>query len=112
MKVKILNEEIDIQFNMAVELLYEDITKESFNIESLGKIKNTLALDMAAIAVSNPDSKIEMNDLLYKANGKEIGDLNNAVIATMTEWLQIPNVVADAEAKEEQPDVNDEQPKN
>jgi hypothetical protein len=112
MKVKILGEEIDIKFNMATEIAYEEITGEPFNIEALSKMKNTVALDMAAIIVANPDTSITIEDLMTKANGKEIGDLNNAVIATMTEWLQIPKVVADVEAGEEQPDVNDEQPKN
>lgn len=112
MKVKILGEEIDITFNMAVEIAYEEITGEPFNIEALSKMKNTVALDMAAIIVANPDTAITIEDIMTKANGKEIGDLNNAVIATMTEWLQIPKVAADVEAGEEQPDVNDEQPKN
>ena len=112
MKVNILGEEIDIQFNWAVEMAYEEIAGEPFNIEALSKMKNTVALDMAAIIVAKPDTNITIEDLMKKANGKEIGDLNNAVIETMTEWLQIPKVVADAEAKEEQPDVNEEQPKN
>jgi hypothetical protein len=112
MKVKFLGEEIDIKFNMAVEIAYEEITGEPFNIEALSKTKNTVALDMAAIIVANPDTSISIEDLMTKANGKEIGDLNNAVIATMTEWLQIPKVAADVEAGEEQSDVNDEQPKN
>ena len=44
MKIKILKEEIDIQFNMAVELAYEELTGEEFNVESLKKMKNTIVL--------------------------------------------------------------------
>ena len=112
MKVKISNEEIDIQFNMAVEIAYEEVAGEPFNIESLSKMKNTMALCMAAIVASNPDTSITMEYLLKNASVKEIGELKNAVTETMMEWLQIPKVIADAEAKEEQPDVNEEQPKN
>ena len=112
MKVKISNEEIDIQFNMAVEIAYEEVAGEPFNIESLSKMKNTMALCMAAIVAANPDTSITMDYLLKNASVKEIGELKNAVTETMMEWLQIPKVIADAEAKEEQPDVNEEQPKN
>ena len=112
MKVKISNEEIDIQFNMAVEIAYEEVAGEPFNIESLSKMKNTIALCMAAIISANPDTSITMEYLLKNASVKEIGELKNAVTETMMEWLQIPKVIADAEAKEEQPDVNEEQPKN
>ena len=112
MKVKISNEEIDIQFNMAVEIAYEEVAGEPFNIESLSKMKNTMALCMAAIVAANPETGITMEYLLKNASVKEIGELKNAVTETMMEWLQIPKVIADAEAKEEQPDVNEEQPKN
>lgn len=112
MTINILNEEIDIRFNMAVELAYEEITNEPFNIESLNKMKNTLALDMAAIIVAKEDTQITIERLMHEANGKEIGTLNNAVITEMMAWLQIPAVVAKEDAKDEQPDVNEEQPKN
>ena len=112
MKVNISNEEIDIQFNMAVEIAYEEVAGEPFNFESLSKMKNTMALCMAAIIAANPDTDITMEYLLKNASVKEIGELKNAVTETMMEWLQIPKVIADAEAKEEQPDVNEEQPKN
>lgn len=112
MTINILNEEIDIRFNMAVELAYEEITNEPFNIESLNKMKNTLALDMAAIIVAKEDTQITIERLMKEANGKEIGQLNNAVITEMMAWLQIPAVVAKEDAKEPQPDVNEEQPKN
>ena len=112
MKVTILGEELDIRFNMAVEIAYEEITGEGFTIESLGKMKNMLALGMAAIISAKEDTAITIERLMKEANGKEIGTLNNAVVTAMTEWLQIPKVVADAEAREEQTDVNEKQPKN
>lgn len=112
MTIKILNEELDIKFNMAVEIGYEEIVGEPFDIESLGTRKNSLALGMSAILEANPQTKITIERLLHEANGLEIGQLNTAVLSAMSEWLTIPKVVADAEAKDPQPDVNDEQPKN
>ena len=42
MTIEILKEKLDIRFNMAVELAYEEITGEEFNVESLKKMKNTM----------------------------------------------------------------------
>lgn len=112
MTIEILKEKLDIRFNMAVELAYEEITGEEFNVESLKKMKNTIALGMAAILVANENTEITIERLLKEANGHEIGALNKAVLDSMTEWLAIPEVIAKEDAKEPQPDVNEEQPKN
>lgn len=112
MKIKILKEEIDIRFNIAVELAYEEITDEEFNVESLKKMKNTIALGMAAILVANEKTEITIDRLLREATGPEIAALNQAVLDSMTEWLAIPEVIAKEDAKEPQPDINEEQPKN
>lgn len=98
---------------MAVELAYEEITGEPFDVASLKSMKNTVALGMAAILTANPDTGITIERLLREASGKEIGDLNRAVIESMSEWLSIPKVITDEDAKEPQPDVNDPNtPKN
>lgn len=112
MKVTILGETIDIRFNMAVEIAYEEITDEPFSIDRLNRQKNTLALGMAAIVVANPDTEITVERLMHEASGVEMGKLNRAVLKSMTEWLTVPKVILDEEAKEEQPDVNEEKPKN
>ena len=112
MKINILREEIDIRFNMAVELAYEEITGQAFSLEAMQKTTNILALGMAAIIIANPSTEISFDRLLSEAKGNEIADLNKAVLDSMTEWLSIPDVIAKEEAKEPQPDVNDEQPKN
>ena len=112
MTIEILKEKLDIRFNMAVELAYEEITGEEFNVESLKKMKNTIALGMAAILVANENTEITIERLLKEANGKEIGALNKAVLDSMTEWVAIPDVIAIEDAKEPQPDVNEAQPKN
>lgn len=108
MTIKILNEEINIRFCMAVEIEFEEISGEAFSMEALKKIRNTVALGMAAIKVSNPDTKITMDLLEREATGQEIASLNNAVIESMTEWLAIPKVVANEDAKESQSENDDE----
>lgn len=110
-QLTILGEEVKITFNMACELAFEEISGEAFSVESLGKTKNTVALDMAVILTANPDTKITIDRLLHEASGYELGLLNKAVYAEMTAWLQIPKVITDEEAKEPI-DEDEEKPKN
>ena len=112
--VTILGETLDIQFNMAVEINYEEISGEAFTIEALAKMRNSVALYMAAILAANPDTAITVERLLREAKGPEIAALSTAVITAMTEWMQIPSVIKDddKEPKEEtiaeQPDTDKE----
>lgn len=111
-RITILGETLDIKFNMLVELNYEELTEgEAFSIEALSKMKNSIALYMAAILAANPDTNITVDRLLKEATGPEIASLSNAVITSMTNWMKIPSVI-----KEEQPDADSEddheKPKN
>ena len=110
--ITILGETIDIQFNMAVELNYEEITGEAFSIEALSKMKNSVALYMAAILSANPDTTITVDRLLKEAKGPEIAALSTAVITAMTEWMQIPKVIKDEEPKTEPEEQDPDAPKN
>ena len=100
MKVKILGEEIAIKFNMAVEIGYEEILGEAFDVTQLDKQKNSLALYMSAILASNPETAITMDRLLTEASGPEIAQLSQAVIEAMTAWMELPAVMEE-EKKEE-----------
>lgn len=106
-KITILGEEITIKFNMAVELAYEEIAQKPFDLKELKSQKESLALYIAAIITSNPDSKITFERLVNEATGPEIALLQKTVIEAMTEWLQIPAVEPVNEAPTE-----GEQPKN
>lgn len=100
MKVKILSEEIEIKFNMAVEIGYEEIIGEAFDVTQLDKQKNSLALYMSAILANNPGTAITMDRLLTEATGHEIAQLSKAVVEAMTTWMEVPAVTAN-EKKEE-----------
>ena len=104
MKVKILGEELEIRFNMAVEIGYEDIIGEAFDVTQLDKQKNSIALYMSAIIANNPDTKVTMERLLTEATGHEIAQLSNAVVDAMTEWMKMPAVTSE-EQKDEEGDV-------
>lgn len=110
--ITILGETIDIQFNMAVEINYEEISGETFSIEALSNMKNSVALYMAAILAANPDTNITVDSLLKEAKGPEIAALSTAVITAMTEWMQIPTVIKEEEPKTEPEEQDPDTPKN
>lgn len=110
--ITVLGETLDIAFNMAVELNYEEISGEAFTIDALAKMRNSIALYMAAILSANPDTEITVERLLKEAKGPEIASLSTAVITAMTEWMQIPTVIKEEEPKTEPEEQDPDTPKN
>ena len=100
-QITILGENVTIRFCMAVEVAYEDITGEPFNVKSLDKQKNIAALCMAAIIVNNPDTKITADTFLRDVSAEEFNIIASAVIETMTDWMQIPSVVPKEDGEQE-----------
>ena len=104
-KIKLLGKEVNIAFNLATEIAYEQITGEAFGIEKLSFTKNAVALYMAAIIANNPDIDITTEDIISKASGAEVKALSNAIYAEMKAWMYIPDVMTE---KEENQDVDEE----
>lgn len=110
--ITILGEEVKIDFNMAVEIAYEEISGKPFNVEDLKTQTASIALYMAAIITSNPDTTITVERLMKEASGQEIGLLSQTIINAMVEWMAIPSVIKeeqpknDADKKEKEDDEN------
>lgn len=92
---------------MAVEIAYEEISGQPFDVNELQKTKNTVLLYLAAIVANNPDCGITFDDIAFKATLPEIAELRAAVVDSMGEWMQIPDVM-----KEEKKDEEGDDPKN
>ena len=110
-EITILGEKIAIEFNLAVEVAYEEIADRPFDIADLVSQRNSVALYMAAIITANPDTAITVERLMKEAAGPEIEQLSKAVIAAMTEWLHLPQVLKKeqpAEAEDEKADEKKE----
>lgn len=101
-KIKLLGKEVNIAFNLATEIAYEQITKEAFGIEKLNFTKNAVALYMAAIIANNPDMDITTEDIIVKASGAEVKALSDAIYAEMKAWMNIPDVMDEQEEKKEE----------
>ena len=104
-KIKLLGKEVNIAFNLATEIAYEQITGEAFGIEKLSFTKNAVALYMAAIIANNRDIDITTEDIISKASGAEVKALSNAIYAEMKAWMNIPDVMTE---KEENKDEDEE----
>lgn len=106
--ITILGEKIDIKFNLAVECAYEKIAGKPFDLNDLSSQTNSTALYMAAILESNPETGITVERLMREATGPEIEKLSKAVVAAMTKWLDMPDVLK----KLQKPDDENKKPKN
>ena len=108
-KIKLLGKEVNIAFNLATEIAYEQITGEAFAIDKLSFTKNAVALYMAAISANNPDSDITTEDISSKASGAEVKALSDAIYAEMKAWMNIPDVMTEKEEekKDEDEEKND-----
>ena len=101
-KINLLGKDVNIAFNLATEIAYEQITGEAFGIEKLSFTKNAVALYMAAIIANNPDIDITTEDLISKASGAEVKALSDAIYAEMKAWMNIPDVMDEKEEKKEE----------
>ena len=104
-KINLLGKEVNIAFNLATEIAYEQITGEAFAIDKLSFTKNAVALYMAAIIANNPDIDITTEDIISKASGAEVKALSNAIYEEMKAWMNIPDVMTE---KEENKDEDEE----
>ena len=108
-KVTVLGEELDIRFNMAVEIAYEEIANEPFNVQSLERQKNIVALCMAAIIMNNPETKITTEQFIREVASDEYNAIAAAVIEAMTEWMKIPSVIPQDKPTEEETEAADKE---
>lgn len=106
--VHILGEDITISFCMAVEIAYEEISGEAFDVATIDNRKKMLILDYAAILTAKPDTTISFDRLVKEAKPKEISALSEAVCNAMYQWYEIPAVMAEPKVEKK----DEEAPKN
>lgn len=107
--VHILGEDITISFCMAVEIAYEEISGEAFDVATIDNRKKMLILDYAAILTADPETKITFDRLVKEAKPKEISALSEAVCNAMYQWYEIPSVMAEQKKADSQ---DEDSPKN
>lgn len=100
--VTILGETVVIDYCLAVEIAYEEISGVPFDGQDIVKRKTMIVLALAAIVTANPDTAITLDRLMKEATADEILALTNAVMESSMAWYKIPSVM------EEQPQASDE----
>lgn len=107
-EIKILGHELNVAFNMAVEIEYEEMSGQPFDLEKMITQKDTMQVCFAALKVSNAKLPFTFEQLNRDASFSETSELKNAVITAMNDWLGIPAVMV---SKEQEQPVEDD-PKN
>lgn len=101
-KIEILGHKIEIAFNMAVEIAYEEIAERPFNFADIQKgLKAQMILCYAAIIANNPSTELSLDELLKKASAAEIKSLTAAVIEEMAIWAHVPAVMQEEQQQQE-----------
>lgn len=100
-KIKFIGKDIDIAFNVAVQIEYENITSEPFDISKLAYMKNSIALYEAAIKVNNRDAGITSADIASKASAEDMKAISSAVVEEMAAWINVPDFIKEKQKDEE-----------
>lgn len=95
-----MNHELNIAFNMATQIAYEELANKPFSIDDLSHVKHTVTLYYAAIIANNPDTTFTIDQLLHEATAHDIGILRDAVISEFSSWCKIPELVKNEEHAE------------
>ena len=101
-KITILGHDLNICFNMAAEIEYEEQSGKPFDLEKMNTQKATMQLCYAVLKVANDKVPFTFDQLNRQAKFSETAELKAAVIESMNEWLGIPAVMA--EEAQAQPD--------
>ena len=100
-RIKILGEGIEIGFCMEVEIAYEEMTDTAFDVQTLDRRKNMLALAMACVITYNKECGVTMERLLTEATADDVATLTNAVVEEMLAWMKIPTTAEKAPDSDE-----------
>lgn len=100
--ITILGRQVNIAYNIAVQILFEDIVGKSISDADLTLSRNSLALYYSCISVNNKDTDITIDDLMYNISGEEMSILRAAVTESLSEWSHIPSIMDDKNQGDEE----------
>lgn len=106
--ISILGEEINITYNLAVELEFGDIAGQDFTPELLQSRKACVQLYVAAIKANNPDTAITFERLTKEATIEELSALDRAVGKELVAWRKIPVTIKSDDVTSAKPEGEEE----
>jgi hypothetical protein len=103
-KVSILGHELEVTFNMAVQIGFEEASGLPFSIEGLNTQKATMQVCYEVLKEANGTLPFTFDEMTKKISVKETADLKNATMKAMYEWFDIPKVMIEEEAPADKED--------
>ena len=94
-KITILGHDLNVSFNMAAEIEYEELSGNPFDLEKMNTQKATMQLCYATLKVSNDKVPFTIDEMNRKATFSETAELKSTVIEAMNDWLGIPAVMTE-----------------
>ena len=104
MKVTLFGKEFFVTFNMAVQIIYEELSEKPFDLSTLDTQKATMQLCYASLKEANDKLPFSFDEMLKDLSVSETGELKNAVIASMNEWFEIPKVTRKEDLPQQESD--------
>lgn len=89
-KIKVMGEELNVGYNMAVQIAYEEIIHEPFDASKLQMTRNMVVLCFASIITMNPECQMDIKTFMAELSANEYQQLSTAVVKALTEWCNIP----------------------
>ena len=96
--ITIFGQPVELAFNLAAQIAWEDITGKAFDISDIKSRKDAIALFMACIIAGNSDTTITIDKLMFELSFDDIQVLDNAIGDLIREWYHLP-----ATAQKEEP---------
>lgn len=109
-KVEFNGNTYNVTFNMAVEIKYEELSGQPFDLQHMDTQKATMQLCYASMLIANSELPFTFDELKENVNVKEWIAMKQTVIDAMTEWFEVPAVMQEEVPAEEEKEGN--HPKN
>lgn len=91
----------NVVFNMAVQIKYEKISGQPFDLQKMDTQTATMQMCFASLQTGNKEMPFTLDELAEKISMAEWVSLKNAVIDSMSEWFNMPDVMGNEEASSE-----------
>ena len=105
-EITINGKQYPVIFNMDAMMKFERVLDKSFFACNLNTLQSKIALIVGSILAANENANIKQEDLIGDKTFeevKEIAEAGNVVIRLVAEYMKIPNIVAESEDEENQP---------
>ena len=92
-KITLNGSTVNIAFNMATQIGFEEISGKPFHEIDLSLVKHKMALFAATILANNPETDFNTEWLMKEATQAELTQLEEVVFEEVNKWAGIPSTL-------------------